>query len=153
MKIFKENESILREVICLTIKVERIKLQRVHYMPKDLVPGILYVSEEFGTAAHLCACGCGAKIRTPLGPTEWCFFETPNGPTIYPSIGNWQQPCQSHYFIRNGQIVWAPKWTSEQIEAGRAAEKLRREAYYDELYKKKGIFRKILDWIKGLLGE
>ena len=35
-------------------------LQRVHHMPKELQPGILYVSEEFLTAAHLCACGCGA---------------------------------------------------------------------------------------------
>ena len=49
----------------------KIELQRVHYMPKELKPGVLYVSEEFGAAAHLCACGCGAKIRTPLGPTEW----------------------------------------------------------------------------------
>ena len=41
----------------------KIKLQRVQYMPKDLKPGVLYVSEQFGAAAHLCACGCGSKIR------------------------------------------------------------------------------------------
>ncbi|OCZ54233.1 hypothetical protein A7D23_05535 [Dehalobacter sp. TeCB1] len=128
----------------------KIKLQRVHYMPKELEQGVLYVSEEFRAAAHLCACGCGAKIRTPLGPTEWSFSETPDGPTLYPSIGNWQQPCQSHYFIRNGQVVWAPKWMPGQIEAGRAAEELRRNAYYDSLYKNKGILRRIWDWIKSL---
>lgn len=53
-----------------------MELQRVHYMPKDLKPGILYVSEEFGAAAHLCACGCGMKVSTPLGPTEWSVEET-----------------------------------------------------------------------------
>ncbi len=43
------------------MKLDRISLQRVHHMPKVLEPGILYVSEEFGAAAHLCACGCGVK--------------------------------------------------------------------------------------------
>lgn len=57
-------------------KIERLRLERVHYMPKVLEPGVLYVSEEFGAAAHLCACGCGAKIRTPLAPTEWTFEDT-----------------------------------------------------------------------------
>ena len=37
----------------------KFKMRRVHYMPKDLKPGILYVSEEFNIAIHLCACGCG----------------------------------------------------------------------------------------------
>lgn len=128
----------------------KIKLKRVHYIPKDLEPGVLYISEEFGAAAHLCACGCGAKIRTPLGPTEWSFTETSIGPTLSPSIGNWQQPCQSHYFIRNGQVVWAPKWTQEQIEAGRIDEELRRKAYYDDVYKNKSIFIRIWNWMKNL---
>lgn len=128
----------------------KIKLKRVHYIPKDLEPGVLYISEEFGAAAHLCACGCGAKIRTPLGPTEWSFTETSIGPTLSPSIGNWQQPCQSHYFIRNGQVVWASKWTQEQIEAGRIAEELRRKTYYNNVYKNKGIFKRIWNWMKNL---
>lgn len=120
-------------------------------MPKELEPGILYVSEEFGAAAHLCACGCGAKIRTPLGPTEWSFFESPNGPTLSPSIGNWQQPCRSHYIIRDGQVFWADSWTPEQVVAGRAAEELRRETYYNNLHpQNNGIFKKIWSWIKGL---
>jgi hypothetical protein len=75
----------------------RFVLQRVRYMPKELQPGVLYVSEEFLTAAHLCACGCGAKIRTPLGPAEWSVEEAPQGPTLWPSVGNWQQGCRSHY--------------------------------------------------------
>ena len=97
----------------------KIELQRVHYMPKELKPGVLYVSEEFGAAAHLCACGCGSKIRTPLGPTEWALEETDSGPTLRPSVGNWQQACQSHYWIYRGEIVWSVKWTPEQIAAGR----------------------------------
>lgn len=132
-------------------RLMKIRLQRVHYMPKDLEPGVLYVSEEFGIAIHLCACGCGSKIRTPLGQTEWSFKDTPEGPTLSPSIGNWQQDCKSHYLIRKGKIIWASEWTPEQIKAGRYTEELRRKAYYDSLdsypYR---VLRKLWNWMRSL---
>jgi hypothetical protein len=134
----------------MTNQTTRIKLQRVVHIPKELEQGVLYVSEEFETAAHLCACGCGAKIRTPLGPTEWTFYDTPAGPTLRPSIGNWQQPCKSHYIINKGHIIWASQWSDVDIMAGRAAEELRRKAYYDNLYKNNGILRRAWNWIKKL---
>src|SRR5215208_1832321 len=111
----------------------KIELQRVHYMPKELEPGVLYVSEKFGTAAHLCACGCNSKVRTPLGLTEWTLEETDSGPSLWPSIGNWQLPCQSHYWISRGEVIWSNKWTPQQITAGRRMEEVRRQAYYDAL--------------------
>jgi len=100
-------------------------------MPQDLKPGILYVSEEFHTAAHLCACGCGSKVRTPLGPVGWSVEETRKGPTLRPSVGNWQKPCRSHYVITRGEVVWAGQWTPEQVAAGRLAEDERRRVYYE----------------------
>lgn len=105
-------------------------LEQVRYMPTELEPGRLYVSEEFTTAAHLCPCGCGSKVRTPLGPTEWEFVDGEAGPSLYPSIGNWQRSCQSHYWIRAGEIIWAEKWSAEEIEAGLRREEERRAAYY-----------------------
>ena len=116
----------------------RIELLRVREMPKELRAGVLYVSEEFGTAAHLCACGCGSKVRTPLGPPEWTWEQTDAGPSLFPSIGNWQLPCQSHYWIRRGSIVWSEKWTREEIEAGRQEADERRLAYYEALNSKPG---------------
>src|SRR6266480_5154355 len=104
----------------------KIKLQRVQYIPKELEPGVLYVAEEFGAMAHLCPCGCGSKIRTPLGPTEWALEDTDKGPTLYPSVGNWQHACQSHYWIYEGEIKWAEKWTPQQVTAGRRREERRR---------------------------
>lgn len=128
----------------------RIELQRVHYMPKELTPGVLYVSEEFGTAAHLCACGCGSKIRTPLGPTAWSLEETDGGPTLRPSVGNWQLPCQSHYIIYRGHIRWADKWTPEQIAAGRCGEERRRLDYFNALDRQSGgILIRFWRWIMG----
>lgn len=100
-------------------------------MPRELAAGILYVSKAFGTAAHLCACGCGTKIRTPLGPTAWSVKEHRRGPTLRPSVGNWQEPCQSHYLITNGEVIWARRWTPEEILAGRSDEQARACAYHD----------------------
>jgi len=120
-------------------------------MPKALRPGVLYVSREFGTAAHLCACGCGLKVRTPLGPTEWALEETEWGPTLYPSIGNWQQPCRSHYWIYRGEVRWAEAWTVDQIAAGRRAEEARRRAHYEALGQARtGLLGRFWRWVKSL---
>jgi hypothetical protein len=133
------------------MKIEKMALRRVQYMPKQLEPGVLYVSEEFGTAAHLCACGCGAKIRTPLGPTEWNVEETSSGPSLWPSVGNWQQACQSHYVINRGRIQWAGQWTPEQIAAGRRHEEERRQAHYEAMYPQpKGWLHRFWLWVLSL---
>ena len=127
-----------------------MELERVRHMPSDLEPGRLYVSEEFATAAHLCPCGCGTKVRTPLGPTEWEFKDGETGPSLHPSVGNWQHACQSHYWIRNGEVMWARKWSADEIEAGRRREEARRAAYYAGL-SKPGIGHRlwthIRDWL------
>ena len=130
----------------------QFKLKRVNQMIKELEPGVLYVSEKFYTAAHLCACGCGSKIRTPLGETEWSFTNDPNGPSLYPSVGNWQLPCQSHYWIKNGHIEWASQWTAEEIKRGRHLEEEKRRLHYMEFYKKKPSFiSSIIEKVKQIL--
>jgi Family of unknown function (DUF6527) len=134
-------------------RLERLRLERVHYMPKVLEPGVLYASEEFGAAAHLCACGCGAKVRTPLGATEWTLEETSDGPSLSPSVGNWQQPCRSHYWIWRGDVEWHGDWTVAQVEAGRRAEQRRREAHFAPQNRQryanaKSPSRRFWDWLK-----
>ena len=132
----------------------RIRLERVGYMPTMLEPGVLYVSEEFGAAAHLCACGCGSKIRTPLGPTEWSLENTAAGPTLQPSVGSWQLACQSHYFITGGEVTWAPQWTADEIAEGRRQEDERRRQYYEALDRKRGgAVRRLRRWLQRLFGR
>jgi len=129
----------------------KIKLQYTQYMPKELELGVLYVSKEFETAAHLCACGCGAKIRTPLGPTEWTFEETINGPSLNPSIGNWQQKCKSHYWIYKGEVRWAKEWSQDMIDRGRHGEETRRSIYYENLYAQSGgMIKRFTRWFMRL---
>lgn len=133
--------------------MEKIKLLKVEYLPKDLEKGILYVSEKFGIAGHLCPCGCENKIMTPLDPSEWSFKEINKKPTLYPSIGNWQLPCRSHYWITNGNIEWSYDWSEEEIIAGRNAEERKRKAYYDELeakQTKKPILNRFSNWFFNL---
>ena len=132
----------------------KFEMQRVHYMPKELKPGFLYVSDEFDIAMHLCACGCGSKVKTPLGPTEWSVEETKRGPNLRPSVGNWQQACQSHYWIDSGEVIWAEKWTAEQISAGRRQEQKRRSEYYSAFDRKRaGVLQRFWNWLRGLFGH
>jgi len=129
-------------------------LQRVHYMPKELQPGVLYVAEQFGVAGHLCACGCGHKVMTPLGPTEWSFEESTEGPTLTPSIGNWQLPCKSHYWITVGKVDWSSAWSADQIEGGRRSEEERRRAYYESRQPaRQGIVAAIRRWFGHLFSR
>jgi len=76
-------------------------------MPDELEQGVLYVSSEFQTAIHLCACGgCNIQTVTPLGPGEWTLTETDGRVTLRPSIGNMQFPCKSHYYITENRVEW-----------------------------------------------
>lgn len=89
----------------------------VQYIPPaELVKdGELYVSLEFQTAVHKCCCGCGMEVVTPFNPAQWRLSDRDGKVSIYPSIGNWSYPCQSHYFIRNNQIVWAEAYSAASI--------------------------------------
>lgn len=123
-------------------------------MPSTLESGVLYVSTEFEIAVHLCACGCGSKVRTPLGPTDWSVTRQRNGPTLTPSIGNWQLECQSHYWITDGDVRWAEKWSEEQVLLGREHERARHQEYLDSKYPaKQNILQALWLWLKSLFGK
>ncbi len=77
-------------------------------IPYDIEYGVLYISKEYETAIHLCACGCGYKTITPLGSDGWALSESNKGITLRPSIGNFkgESPYHAHYYITNSKIVW-----------------------------------------------
>jgi hypothetical protein len=114
------------------MKVDLIRLEAVELMPARLESGVLYVSKKYRTAAHLCACGCGEKVRTQLGDLGWRLTKGRSGPTLYPSIGNWQKPCRSHYYIRDGRVIWQPAWSDSEVMEGRRAEEMRRDAHFQK---------------------
>ena len=98
----------------------------VGFVPEQLDPGTIYLSLTYATATHLCCCGCGREVVTPLSPTDWKLIFDGETVSLTPSIGNWSFPCQSHYWIRQSRIEWAPMWSRTEIEAGRQEDKERK---------------------------
>lgn len=82
----------------------------VTIIPDDLKQGVLYISEKYGVAIHLCACGCGGQTVTPFGDKHgWFLTRNPDGTvTLRPSIGNWsgENPYHAHYYVTNNKIEW-----------------------------------------------
>ena len=79
----------------------------VRFIPENLEEGTLYISLEYGTAIHRCACGCGEPTVTPLNSNGWNLDIRANKVTLRPSIGNFQIACKSHYWITENKIIWA----------------------------------------------
>jgi hypothetical protein len=107
-----------------------LKHEFVEFIPEQLEQGTVYVSMRFATASHLCICGCGNKVVTPIRPTDWTLIFDGKTVSLEPSIGNWSFPCQSHYYIRKNRVKWAPKWSREQIELGRLHDGHAKQGYF-----------------------
>ncbi len=107
-----------------------LKHEFVEFIPEELDENTIYVSIRFATATHLCCCGCGNKVVTPLRPTGWRLVFDGKTISLDPSIGNWSFRCQSHYWIRNDRIRWAAQLTKKEIEAGRAQARGATERYF-----------------------
>ena len=91
-------------------KIFEITPEYVEQMPEELKHGILYISEKYSLAIHLCACGCGIKSVTRIGSENrgWTIIKSGNMVTLTPSIGNFsgEEPYHAHYHIRNNKIEW-----------------------------------------------
>src|SRR6202050_4068034 len=98
--------------------------------PDKLEQGILYISREYATAIHLCGCGCGNEVVTPLSATGWALTFNGKAASLYPSIGNWSFPCRSHYWIRDNRVRWAEDWSQSRIDANRAHDQWAKEKYF-----------------------
>jgi hypothetical protein len=126
----------------------RYSLVEVERFPKPLEPGTLYWSKEFEVSAHLCACGCRDVIYLPVGPVDYSITLDRDGPTLRPSVGNWNV-CNAHYFITNGSVQWAKQWTKEQISSSRSEEDARRAAYY--ALRPDSLLRRLLRYARALV--
>lgn len=99
-------------------KVDEIKPVLVLELPKsakDMKQGVLYLKQnkEDGTyeSFHLCPCGCGEPVYLQYGGKGWDLKLNMEGDelksvTINPSVGCFDFPCKSHYFIRDNKIIW-----------------------------------------------
>jgi hypothetical protein len=110
-------------------RLTTIRPEFVEFIPKELEDGVLYISIPYSTTVHKCACGCGSKITLPISPAKWRLLWDGDTISMWPSVGNWSYPCQSHYWIERNHIEWAPRMTRGRIETNRALDKADRENY------------------------
>lgn len=133
----------------------------VESFPDTLEPGIVYISVEFASVSHLCCCGCGAEVITPLTPKDWKMTFDGETISLNPSIGSWSLPCRSHYFIRQNQVQWAGPWSNEQIRLGRERDlrskrgtietksQSERASSHNKTHKKaKRLFERLFGWFR-----
>jgi hypothetical protein len=113
------------------MKQTKLTHKFVELIPTEMEDGVLYVSMEYATAIHRCACGCGREVVTAISPTDWSFLFDGESVTLDPSIGNWNFPCRSHYFIRRGQVRWAGEMSQHDIERGRQRDRKNKNDYFE----------------------
>jgi hypothetical protein len=89
------------------MRADRIDHEFVEFVPEQLAEATLYISMGYATAIHLCLCGCGQRVVTPLSPTDWRLTYDGESVSLDPSIGNWSFRCRSHYVIRRNHVIWA----------------------------------------------
>ena len=122
---------------------EHLTQEFVEFIPDhhQLQDGTIYVSIPYATAVHKCCCGCGEEVVTPLSPTSWQMTFDGETISLYPSIGNWNLPCRSHYWIRQDRVQWAPRWSQKEINLQKTYETQMHKQHYrgDELPVEKSI--------------
>ena len=104
----------------------------VEFIPDILQEGTVYVSIPYTTAVHKCCCGCDREVVTPLSPTGWRLIFDGETISLDPSIGSWNLPCRSHYWIRQNQVQWVPQWFQKEVNTGRARETEAKERCFSE---------------------
>jgi len=70
------------------------------------------------------------QIVTPLRETEFSLIERGDNVSLHSVDRNWDHPCQSHYWIRDNQVIWAGAMTREQIRMGRVHDDALKQEYF-----------------------
>lgn len=102
----------------------------VEFIPRELEEGFVYISLNFGTAVHLCACGCKNEVVTPFSPTDWKLIFEGDFISLSPSIGNWSFDSKSHYWIYRNKIIKCRRWSDKEIKQNRNSDKKRKSNYF-----------------------
>ena len=110
----------------------------VEFIPSSVEDGILYVSIPYATAVHRCCCGCRAEIVTPLTPTDWTLLYDGETVSLDRSVGSWNLPCKSHYWIRRNEVRWSVAWSKKDIAAGKERDQRAKQAYYGAAVHERG---------------
>lgn len=136
-----------------------MKHKFVDKIPDILEDKVLYVSMEYETVIHKCACGCGSEVVTPLSPADWSLMFNGETISLEPSIGNWSLDCKSHYWITKNKVKWSYKWSNDEIEKVKASDLEAKKEHFEKTNseeieleskeeEKKSLFERIKSWFK-----
>lgn len=129
-------------------RIDRLRPEFAEFIPERLDEGVLYISLRYSTAAHLCCCGCGREVVTPLNPAKWRLAEKNGAVSLFPSVGNWSFPCQSHYWVEGNRVHWAEAMAPEMIAAVKARDRRDAEALVPQ---HAGILARLRQWAENIL--
>lgn len=140
-------------------KVSELRPEFVEFIPANGEQGVIYISQRFRTAMHLCCCGCGHEVITPLNPAKWSLRMHAGQVTLSPSIGNWSFPCRAHYWIERGRVRWAAPMSEKRIslvrhlDAAAAARVFEKEKVAPSLSPQptRGLLAALTQWFQKLL--
>ena len=104
----------------------------VEFIPKELDAGILYISTRFKTASHLCCCGCGQRVVTPLNSAKWQLHDHGSTISLSPSVGLGALPCRSHYWIRRSRVQWCRDMSDAETAFAQQADRRADQIYTGE---------------------
>lgn len=97
------------------MRTNHIRPLFVEFIPEHLEEGVLYISQRYRTCSHKCCCGCSEEVVTPLSPSEWELTREGDVVSLWPSVGNWEYACRSHYVIQRNRVRWAGPMTARQV--------------------------------------
>ena len=100
-------------------------------IPAELESAKLYISIEYGSVLHLCCCGCGRTVSTPLSPVQWRITYDGQCVSLHPSVESDGFPCESHYVIRSNRVDWVEHLPKESAQSRRLADHRAVEAYFE----------------------
>jgi hypothetical protein len=137
--------------------MKTIEHRFVEFIPEqnDIENGVIYISLEYDTVVHNCLCGCRQQVITPLSPTDWKLTYDGETITLFPSIGNWNFRCKSHYWIKKSEVQWSEQWSQRQIDAGRKQDAQNKETFFNEVSNSedKSLIERLKVYLLCLLGR
>lgn len=98
------------------MELKEFEIRIVGRVPESLKFGVLYVCLECNVVVHLCACGCKEKVVLPIDPDFWSVKYDGEHVSLFPSVGNFQFSCQSHYWIKKNRVVWVEENVLEDAQ-------------------------------------
>ena len=112
------------------MRTNRFNHEFIHRIPQELEEGVLYICLECNAVMHKCACGCSEEVSTPLGKNQWKLVYDGETVTLFPSIGNWNYTCRSHYLIRENNVIWLDEYEFKRANKEKKKRNWLRKLFY-----------------------